>query len=187
MIIIYNCTKKESFVSNNKKIIDEIGGRQIKEDVTNNIMNKMTEQASSCSAQMAAKQKMKTKVGDIMGLKVLKIGGGQQEQQVSLQLSCIDVSSKLENNMANIIANIVSQYLVKKFDDTSMLKLENNLKNQMSIGKFPLGSTTVDTNVTQNYNFNISVKMPFTIKNIIVNEINKNFSTKTLKERVANL
>jgi hypothetical protein len=178
---------KSAVTTNVSQVIDnQVDLKMIKETTNKNIMNTMTVNSASCSAAAAAKQTMKTKVGNISGLKKGKIGGGDQEQKVSLQLSCID-TSKIENNIANDIANAFASQLETKFDNNAMAKLEANAKTQAEGGMLPLGSTSTDSNVTTNYNLNVSNKISKTMKDMITNETQKNFSVKTLKERLAQL
>jgi transcriptional regulator NrdR family protein len=95
--------------------------------------------------------------------------------------------TKTENNMANDIANAFSTQLETKFDNDAMAKLEANAKAQAEGGFLPLGSTTSDSNVSNTYNVNISNKISKTMKDMITNEIQRNFSTKSLKERLSTL
>ncbi len=178
---------KSSVTNNvNQVINNEVDLKMIKETVNKNIMNTITEQASSCTAQAIARQQIKTKVGDIVGSKGVKVGGGEQEQKVKVKLSCVDVS-KVENQMANDIANAFATQLETKFDNDAMAKLEGNAKTQAEGGFLPLGSTSSDSNVTNNYNLNVSNKISKTMKDMITNETQRNFHTKTLKERLATL
>lgn len=178
---------KSTVTTNVKQVIDnQVDLKMIKETVNKNIMNTLTEQASSCTASTLAKQQQTTKVGNIKGLKGGKIGGGEQEQTVKVKLSCVDVS-KVENNMANDVANAFANQLETKFDTDAMAKLETNAKSQAQGGMLPLGSTSTDANVTTNYQLNISNKISKTMKDMITNETQRNFSTKTLKERLATL
>jgi hypothetical protein len=178
---------KSSVTTNVKQVIDnQTDIKMIKETVNKNIMNTMTEQASSCTAAAIAKQTQKTKVGNIKGLKRGKIGGGDQEQKVKVKLSCVDVS-KIENNMANDVANAFASQLETKFDTSAMAKLEGNAKTQAEGGFLPLGSTKTDSNVSTNYDLNVSNKISKTMHDMITNETQRNFHTKTLKERLATL
>jgi hypothetical protein len=181
-----NASSKSAVTTNVKQVIDnQVDLKLIKETVNKNIMNSITENASSCSAQVMANQAIKRQFKGISGGKI-KIGNTEQEQKVSLQLSCIDVT-KIENNMANDIANAFANQLESKFDMDAMTKLESNAKTQAENGVLSLGTAKSDADVKTNYDINISNKISKTMKDIIKNETQKNFHTKTLKERLATL
>lgn len=180
-------SESKSTVKNevNTVIDNEVDIKMIKETVNKNIMNTIKEQASSCSAAVQAKQKQKRKVGNVKGGSVT-FGKSRQEQKVSLSLSCVDVT-KSENNMANDIAQAFESQLETKFDTQAMAKLEGNAKAQATTGALALGSTSTDSNVENIHNLNISNKISKTMKDMVTNEIQRNFHTKTLKERISNL
>lgn len=170
----------------NQVIDNKVDLTAIKETINKNIMNTITENASSCSASVLQSQEQTTTVGSIKGTKGSKIGGGTQDQRAKLSLSCVDVT-KVENNMANDIANAFSTQLETKFDTSAMAKLEANAKTQAESGFLPLGSTSSDSNVSNIYNLNISNKISKTMKDMITNEIQRNFHSKTLKERLSSM
>lgn len=170
----------------NQVIDNKIDLTTIKETVNKNIINTLTENASSCSANLIASQEQSTTIGSMKGVKGGKIGGGSQVQKTKISLSCVDVT-KTENNIANDIANAFATQLETKFDTDAMAKLEANAKTQAEGGFLPLGSTSSDSNVSNTYNLNISNKISKTMKDMITNEVQRNFSTKNLKERLSTL
>lgn len=180
-------SKSTSNITNtvNQKIINEVDLKTIKESVNKNIMNTITENSSSCSAAISQDQEQVNVIGGIKGGNV-NIAEISQSQRAKLSLSCVDVS-KIENNLANDVANAFSTQLESKFDTDAMAKLDANAKTQASTGAFALGSSSSDSNVSNTYNLNVSNKISKTMKDMISNEIQRNFNTKTLKARLANM
>ena len=159
----------------------------IKESVNKNIMNTITNNSSTCSAAAQANQKMKTVVGNISGVHGGQFGGGTQTQQVSLNLSCVDVV-KDQNDMANNVANAFTNQLSTKFDNAAMNKLQNNASAQASAGTLAIGGGSgSNTSTNQNLDLNVSNNVNQTMKDIITNETQRNFNTNTLATKIASL
>lgn len=170
----------------NQVIDNKIDLTAIKETTYKNIINTMTENSSSCAANAKSSQDQSTTIGSISNLKGARIGGGTQKQSSKLSLSCVDVTT-IQNNMANDIANAFSTQLESKFDTEAMAKLEGNAKAQAQNGVASFGLTNSEANVNNTYNLNISNNISKTMKDIINNEVQRNFNVKTLKDRLATL
>ena len=183
-------TQSSTTVNNTVKqsILNKSDITTIKENITNNIMNSITNKSSSCSASANNDQTKNTTIGTISGVKNLKVGSGTMDQNVTLKLSCIDITS-VQNQMATDIQNAFATQLNNKFDTEAMNKIDSNAKSQAERGAItmPFSGSSSSSNSNTNYelsNTNISSQ---TMKDIVNNNIQKTFNTSTLSEKIGYL
>lgn len=180
-------SSKSTVTNTVSQVIDnKVDLTAIKETTYKNIINTMTENSSSCSASSKSLQEQSTVIGSISGVNNVKIGGGTQQQTSKLSLSCVDVTV-IQNSIANDISSAFTNQLETKFDTDAMAKLEANAKSQSQNGVASFGTSSSSSNTNNIYNLNISNNISQTMKDIINNEIQQNFSVKTLKDRLATL
>lgn len=176
--------KTQSTIENtvNQEILNKTDIQMIKENIAKNNISIMTDKAATCSAQQVASQTQDVKFGDVGG--DFNINMGDQKQKVKLQLSCIQLN-EIQNNLAQSISNNIAEKLNTKFDTEAMAKLEGDAEAKAKSGFLPMGSSSADTNVKNTYNLNLKNDISKTMKNIIVNETNRSFNTKTLQQSLA--
>jgi hypothetical protein len=156
----------------------------IKETVNKNIMNRITEDAKSCSASTAQNQLIDLKFGDIAG--DFNLSGVSQTQTAKMNFSCVNMA-KYENESATDLANAFTNQLETKFDTEALDKLESNAAGQAVNGFLPTASSTVNTNVNTNLNVSVNNSIKKTMRDAIANEVQKNFTTKTVNACISNL
>jgi hypothetical protein len=179
-------TESKSTITNtvNQNIINNTDLQMIKENITKNNIEAITKSSASCSAQIQAQQLQEVTLGNVGG--DLNFTGGAQDQTVILNLSCVQLS-KVQNDMAQNIANAFGSQIETKFDTEAMAKLEANAKSDSTRGALAVGSSSSESNVNNTYNLNVKNNISQTMKDIIVNETNKTFNTEKMQKALSTI
>lgn len=156
----------------------------IKDNVNKSVINTITNNSSQCNATSQTNLSASTNIGNITGGSGIDIGGSNQTTNATLNLSCVDVVRD-QNDIANNIANAFANQISTKFDNNAMAQLTANANNQSKSGFLSVTPSSANTNVNENYNIHINNNINQTMKDIIKNETDRNFTATTLAQRIA--
>lgn len=168
----------------NTTIINQSDVDILNESVNNLIANTIINQASMCSASVYQLQNV-----DLSGMNIsgdLNIDSISQEQSTTITFDCVQVS-QFQNEMASNIVNEYLNAIKQSFTADAMTQILSNA-DAVSEQQFGgIGSSSSNSKVKIDYNFENITQTSQNLQNIVKNSITNNLDLNDIQNCIASI